>query len=56
LGGVSSWQHLVEGVSAGAAAVAAANVFHYTEQSTKKAKRHLAQAGIPVRVEGQASI
>jgi cyclase len=55
-GGVSSWQHLVEGVSAGAAAVAAANVFHYTEQSTKKAKRHLAQAGIPVRVEGQASI
>lgn len=53
-GGVFTWQHLVEGVRAGAAAVAAANIFHYTEQSTKKAKRHLAQAGIPVRNEGQA--
>lgn len=55
-GGVFTWQHLVEGVRAGAAAVAAANIFHYTEHSTKKAKRHLAQAGIPVRNEGQASI
>jgi len=53
-GGVFAWQHLVEGVQAGAAAVAAANIFHYTEHSTKKAKRHLAQAGIPVRSEGQA--
>jgi cyclase len=53
-GGVFTWHHLVEGVRAGAAAVAAANIFHYTEQSTKKAKRHLAQAGIPVRNEGQA--
>lgn len=53
-GGVFTWQHLVEGVRAGAAAVAAANIFHYTEQSTKKAKRHLAQAGILVRQEGQA--
>ena len=53
-GGVFTWQHLVEGVQAGAAAVAAANIFHYTEHSTKKAKRHLAQAGIPVRNEGQA--
>jgi imidazole glycerol-phosphate synthase subunit HisF len=44
-GGVFTWQHLVEGVQAGAAAVAAANIFHYTEHSTKKAKRHLAQAG-----------
>jgi len=53
-GGVFTWQHLVEGVNAGAAAVAAANIFHYTEHSTKKAKRHLAQAGIPVRNEGRA--
>jgi cyclase len=53
-GGVFSWQHLVEGVKAGAAAVAAANIFHYTEHSTKKAKRHLAQAGVSVRNEGQA--
>jgi imidazole glycerol-phosphate synthase subunit HisF len=54
-GGVFHWQHLVEGVQAGASAVAAANIFHYTEHSTKKAKRHLAQAGVPVRQEGQAS-
>jgi cyclase len=54
-GGVFTWQHLVEGVRAGAAAVAAANIFHYTEHSTKKAKRHLAQAGVPVRLEGQAT-
>jgi cyclase len=54
-GGVFTWQHLVEGVRAGASAVAAANIFHYTEHSTKKAKRHLAQAGVPVRQEGQAS-
>jgi cyclase len=54
-GGVFTWQHLVEGVRAGAAAVAAANIFHYTEHSTKKAKRHLSQAGVPVRQEGQAS-
>jgi cyclase len=53
-GGVFTWQHLVEGVKAGAAAVAAANIFHYTEHSTKKAKRHLAQAGVAVRNEGQA--
>lgn len=52
-GGVFTWQHLVEGVEAGAAAVAAANIFHYTEHSTKKAKRHMVQAGIPVRNEGK---
>ncbi len=55
-GGVFSWQHLVEGVHAGASAVAAANIFHYTEHSTKKAKRHLAQAGILVRNEGQTKV
>lgn len=51
-GGVFQWQHLVEGIQAGAAAVAAANIFHYTEHSTKKAKQFLAGAGVPVRSEG----
>ncbi|MBI3529696.1 MAG: imidazole glycerol phosphate synthase subunit HisF [Betaproteobacteria bacterium] len=55
-GGVFSWQHLVEGVHVGASAVAAANIFHYTEHSTKKAKRYLAQAGILVRNEGQTKV
>jgi len=52
-GGVFKWEHLVEGIRAGAEAVAAANIFHYTEHATMKAKRHLAEAGVPVRTEGQ---
>ncbi len=50
MGGVFSWQHLVDGILLGGAeAVAAANIFHYTEHSTKKAKNYLAEAGIEVR-------
>lgn len=49
-GGVGSWDHLVDGVRLGhAQAVAAGNIFHYTEHSTKKAKEHMARAGLPVR-------
>lgn len=50
-GGVFSWDHLVEGLEAGAQAVAAANIFHYTEHSTRKAKRYLVSANIPIRSE-----
>lgn len=50
-GGVFTWQHLVDGLNAGAQAAAAANIFHYTEHSTRKAKRYLVEAGIPVRSE-----
>jgi imidazole glycerol-phosphate synthase subunit HisF len=53
-GGVFTWNHLVEGISAGAAAVAVANLFHYTEQSTRKAKSHLANSGVLVRQQGQS--
>lgn len=55
-GGVFHWQHLLEGIQSGAAAVAAANIFHYTEHSTKKAKRFLTEAGVPVRQEGNHEI
>jgi cyclase len=49
-GGVFEWQHLVDGVLKGdAEAVAAANIFHYTEHSTRKAKEFMRQAGIDVR-------
>ena len=48
-GGVFRWDHLAEGVNAGADAVAAANIFHYTEHSARKAKRFLLDAGVPVR-------
>lgn len=50
-GGVFTWNHLVEGIKVGADAVAVANQFHYTEHSTRKAKRHLVQSGIAVRRE-----
>ena len=50
MGGVFSWQDLADGVlKGGASAVAAANIFHYTEHSTKKAKDYLRSAGINVR-------
>lgn len=48
-GGVLRWDHLAEGIRAGASAVAAANIFHYTELSTKKAKKFLLDAGFTVR-------
>ncbi|MBF0233102.1 MAG: imidazole glycerol phosphate synthase subunit HisF [Desulfamplus sp.] len=50
-GGVFSWDHLVEGLSVGAQAVAAANIFHYTEHSTRKAKQYLINANIAMRRE-----
>ena len=50
MGGVGAWAHLVEGVvQGGADAVAAGNIFHYTEHSTKKAKEFMIEAGLPVR-------
>ncbi len=49
-GGVGRFQHLVDGVGAGASAVSAANIFHFTEHSTQSAKRVLADAGVPVRL------
>lgn len=55
-GGVFTWNHLVEGINAGASAVAAANIFHYTEHSTRKAKTYLANAGVLVRQQGQSLV
>jgi cyclase len=49
-GGAFTWQHLVDGITVGGAeAAAAANVFHFTEHSTKKAKEFMRTAGIEVR-------
>jgi cyclase len=53
MGGVFTWDHLVEGSKIGGAdAVAAANIFHYTEHATRKAKEHMRKAGIDVRESG----
>ena len=43
----------MQGIEAGADAVGAANIFHYTEHATMKAKRFMAEANILVRDEGQ---
>lgn len=49
-GGAGNFQHMVDAiVLAGASAVAAASIFHYTEQTPAGAKAALAAAGVPVR-------
>jgi cyclase len=52
-GGVGSLDHLVEGVKQGhASAVLAASIFHYGEHTIGEAKRHMAAAGLPMRLDG----
>jgi cyclase len=48
-GGAGNYQHMIEAIQAGASAVAAASMFHFTEQTPAEAKKALAAAGIPVR-------
>ena len=52
-GGVGTLDHLVDGVKAGhASAVLAASIFHFGTYSIGAAKRHMAAAGIPMRMDG----
>ncbi|MCC6984076.1 MAG: imidazole glycerol phosphate synthase subunit HisF [Bauldia sp.] len=52
-GGVGDLDDLVEGVRDGhASAVLAASIFHFGTFSIGEAKRHMAAAGIPVRLDG----
>jgi imidazole glycerol-phosphate synthase subunit HisF len=52
-GGVGTLDHLVDGVRTGhASAVLAASIFHYGEYSIGEAKRHMAAAGLAVRLDG----
>lgn len=48
-GGVLRWKHLLDGINAGADAVAAANIFHYTEHAAKRAKQYLFEKDINIR-------
>lgn len=49
-GGAGNYQHMIDAVKlAGASAVAAASIFHFTEQTPAKAKAAMASAGIPIR-------
>lgn len=51
LGGVGTFDHLVSGLIDGhASAVAAANIFHFSENSVINAKRHMKSKGIDVRI------
>ncbi|MGR3485117.1 MAG: imidazole glycerol phosphate synthase subunit HisF [Paracoccaceae bacterium] len=50
-GGVGTLDHLVEGARAGASAVLAASIFHFGTHTIGEAKRHMADAGIPMRLE-----
>lgn len=50
MGGVGEWRHFADGLMIGHAdAVAAGNIFHYSEHSTKKAKEFLEREGLHVR-------
>jgi len=54
-GGVGNHAHFAPGiVEGGASAVAAANIFHYTEHSTIVAKAHLLKYGIDIRLDSTA--
>ena len=52
-GGVGTLDHLVEGIRDGhATAVLAASIFHFGIFSIGEAKRHMAAAGLPMRLDG----
>src|ERR1700746_3858652 len=51
-GGVGTLEHLVEGIRDGhATAVLAASIFHFGEYSISEAKRYMARAGLPMRLD-----
>jgi cyclase len=51
-GGAGNYQHMVDVIrDAGASAVAAASIFHFTELTPAGARTTLRQAGIPVRAD-----
>jgi cyclase len=56
-GGVGTLDHLVEGILEGrASAVLAASIFHFGTFTIGEAKRHMAKAGIPMRLDGLGAL
>ena len=50
-GGAGNYEHMAKAVLKGkASAVAAASIFHFTQQTPIEAKRYLAERGIPTRL------
>jgi cyclase len=48
-GGAGTFAHMADAVAEGASAVAAASMFHFTEQTPMEAKEFLRTCGVPVR-------
>ena len=49
-GGAGNYKHMIDVITkAGASAVAAASIFHFTEQTPAAAKKAMQEAGLPVR-------
>ena len=48
-GGAGEYSDFEDALEAGASAVAAASMFHFTEQTPLEARNYLAQKGYPVR-------
>ena len=48
-GGAGNYAHMLKAVNSGADAVAAASIFHFTEQTPLEAKKYLSANGIPTR-------
>ncbi len=49
-GGAGNYGHLAQALEAGASAVAAASIFHFTEQTPREAKAYLGEHGYRVRL------
>jgi cyclase len=50
-GGAGTYEHMFEALDRGkASAVAAASIFHFTQQTPIEAKKYLKKKGIPVRL------
>ncbi|WP_211563367.1 imidazole glycerol phosphate synthase subunit HisF [Magnetovibrio blakemorei] len=48
-GGAGNYKHMKDALDAGASALAAASIFHFTEQTPLEAKDYLQSLGIPTR-------
>lgn len=48
-GGAGTYEHMLQAIQAGASAVAAAAMFHFTEQTPREAKNYLKEHGIAAR-------
>ncbi len=56
-GGVGTLDHLVEGIrDGGATAVLAASIFHFGDHTIGEAKRHMAAAGIAIRLDSSEAV